>query len=78
MNFIDQWQARKLEIETALAAGIIIDPAEAEKELKHLKYRLARRPRILQRRRDRKQYEAQQQEKRRAAKEAREASEVLK
>ena len=52
MTMLEQWQAKKAQIEQALAEGRI-DSEYALARLRHLDYRIKRRPRILKRRRDR-------------------------
>jgi hypothetical protein len=53
MTLLEQWEARKREIEALLAEGRI-DADEAGRKIRRLEYRIKRRPFILKRGRDRK------------------------
>lgn len=55
MSFLDKWTEQKCQLEAAIAAGTV-PPEQVARDLAHLEYRIRRRPLILKRRRDRKQW----------------------
>ena len=55
MTLLEKWESMKREVEAAQAAGGM-DPDAAAALLRHLDYRIRRRPLILKRRRDRAAY----------------------
>ncbi len=59
MTLLDRWESSKRDVEAAQAEGRI-DPDTAAMLLRHLEYRISRRPLILKRRRDRKAYRERQ------------------